>query len=299
MLQIKAKVIKNIEVTENYYKIALSSSRIAQAAKPGQFLQVRVADNYEPLLRRPFSIHRLGYQPQAAKPGKPNTIEILYEVVGKGTQILSQKKRGEYLDIIGPLGNGFNLEPCALDHVPILVAGGMGVAPLIFLADKLAQGRRHKAQAKRLVLIGAKTKNHILCEKEFQRLGCKVKIATDDGSKGFKGKVSDLLRKILVAGHRAQGTGLKIKRLAPCVLYHEPVLYACGPRPMLKEISRISKEYKIPAQVSLEEHMACGIGACLGCVVKAQGTGFRAQGKVEHKRVCKEGPVFDSQEVIW
>ena len=362
MFQTKAKVIKNIEVTKNYYKIALSSSWIAQAAKPGQFLQVRVADNYEPLLRRPFSIHRvgyrlsvIGYRPQTAKPGKPNTIEILYEVVGKGTQILSQKKRGEYLDIIGPLGNGFDYKS-PLDFArgrqvtprlrsgqaghpstslgagrsQVLVAGGMGVAPLMFLAEKItghkvtksvrseAQPPRRGQSHKLKVLIGAKSKDQILCEKEFQRLGCEVKIATDDGSRGFKGKVTDLLKKILVTGHPSTSSFSKLRtslgasksqvtgqKLATCDL-RLATIYACGPRPMLKEISRISKEYKIPAQISLEEHMACGIGACLGCVVKTQYSipacrqaRRNTQYRFQYKRVCKEGPVFDSQEVIW
>lgn len=289
MFQIKAKLNFNKKIKGKYFHLALQAARIAKAAQPGQFVHIRINDGCQPLLRRPFSIHRVG----AAN------IEILYEALGEGTEILSQRKAGEYLDIIGPLGNGFDLEPCALSLEPILVAGGMGVAPLVFLADKLAQGRRQEAQAKRLVLIGAKAKNQILCEKEFQKLGYSVKIATNNGSMGFKGKVSDLLRKMLVAGHRAQGTGVKIKRLAPCALYHEPVFYACGPHPMLKEIAKISKEHNIFAQVSLEEHMACGIGACLGCVVKAQGTGFRAQGKVEYKRACKEGPVFNADEIVW
>ncbi len=289
MFQIKAKINFNKKLKGRYFHLALQAARIAKVAEAGQFVNIRINDGCQPLLRRPLSIHRVSTA----------NIEILYEALGEGTEILSQRKAGEYLDIIGPLGNGFNLEPCALDHVPILVAGGMGVAPLIFLADKLAQGTRHKAQAKRLVLIGAKTKNHILCEKEFQKLGYSVKIATDNGSMGLKGKVSDLLRKILVAGHRAQGTGIKIKRLAPCAFYHEPVLYACGPHPMLKEIAKISKDYNIPAQVSLEEHMACGIGACLGCVVKTQYAIRNTQYGFQYKRVCKEGPVFNTDEIVW
>jgi dihydroorotate dehydrogenase electron transfer subunit len=280
VFQAKAKIVYSKRIKGSYFKSILSSPRIALGALPGQFVNIKLNNCYEVLLRRPFSIHRVN---------GPN-IEVLYEVLGKGTQILAQKKPAEYLDIIGPLGKGFNLEPCTLDHVPILVAGGMGVAPLIFLADKLAQGTRHKTQTKRLVLIGAKTKKQILCEKEFKKLGCDVKIATDDGSRGFKGKVSDLLRKVLVTGHRAQGTGVKIKRLAPCALYHEPILYACGPRPMLKEIANISKKYNIPAQISLEEHMACGMGACLGCAVNTENG---------YQRVCKEGPVFAADEIVW
>ncbi len=201
-------------------------------------------------------------------------MELLYEVVGQATEILSHRKPGEHLDVIGPLGNGFNLTPNTYNLTPILVAGGMGVAPLLFLAEKLVKSQvtSHKPQA--VVLIGSKTKDQIICEKEFKDLGYDVKIATDDGSRGFKGKVTDLLRSFLRTTNDERRT----------------TIYACGPKPMLKEINRVSKKYNIPAQVSLEEHMACGIGVCLGCVVNTK-EGF--------KRVCKEGPVFSGNEIIW
>jgi len=253
MFQAKAKVIKNIEVAPKYYKIVLSCPRIAERAKPGQFLNVKITNGYEPLLRRPFGVHRL----------KSANIEVFFEVVGKGTEILSQRRAGEYLDIIGPLGNGFSLPDARRS---ILVAGGMGVAPLLFLAQRLRSRQV-------TVLIGAKTKKQILCEKEFNELGCEVKIATDDGSAGFKGYVSDLLKNILSTTD-----------------YGVSTIFACGPKPMLKEISSISKKYEIPTQISLEEHMGCGIGACLGCVVDTK-QGF--------KRVCKEGPVFLADDIIW
>src|SRR3989338_1970131 len=164
--------------------------------------------------------------------------------------MLSEKKAGEYLDIIGPLGAGFSLH---ITHYTshILVAGGMGTAPLIFLAEKLAEIKNPKSKIKTLVLIGARTKKDILCEDEFRKLGCEVKIATDDGSRGFKGFVSELLTQdLLTIDHRLL------------------TIYACGPKLLLKEISRISLERNIPAQLSLESHMACGIGACMGCVIK-------------------------------
>jgi dihydroorotate dehydrogenase electron transfer subunit len=151
----------------------------------------------------------------------------------------------------------------------------MGVAPLIFLAEKLTERKTQNSKHKTLVLIGAKTKKQILCEKEFKELGCDVKIATDDGSMGFQGKVTALLKKVL------PGT----RYLVPGT-----TIYACGPKPMLKEISRFSQRYDIPAQLSLDEHMACGIGVCLGCVVKTK-AGFQ--------RVCKDGPVFKAEEIIW
>ncbi len=274
MFQIKAKLNFNKKVKGRYFHLALQAERIAKAAEAGQFVNIRINDGCQPLLRRPFSIHRVS----AAN------IEILYEALGEGTETLSQRKAGEYLDIIGPLGNGFDYRTSYIVHrTSILVAGGMGAAPLLFLGEQLAKRNTQYAIRNTQVLIGAKTRNHILCEKEFQKLGYSVKIATDNGSAGFKGKVTNLLRGIL---RRTKDEGRR-------------TIYACGPHPMLKEIAKISKKYNIPAQISLEEHMACGIGACLGCVVKAQGTGFRAQGKVEYKRVCKEGPVFNTDEIVW
>jgi dihydroorotate dehydrogenase electron transfer subunit len=288
----KAKVIKNIEVAQKYYKILLSCPQIAKIAKPGQFIEIKVLSiDDEPFLRRPFSIHRRGYRLSVigyrtnTEHRTPATIEILYEVIGKGTEILSHKKRGEYLDVIGPLGNGFDYRsPQSAVCRPILVAGGMGIAPLIFLAEKLVQSspakagsrnlrEKFKVQRRPLVLLGVKTKAQIICEEEFKRLGCNIKIATDDGSRGFQGTVTDLL-----------------KHLLSTIDYQLSTIYACGPQPMLKEIAVISKRYNIPAQISLEEHMACGIGACLGCVVNTT---------AGYKRVCKDGPVFDSKEVVW
>jgi dihydroorotate dehydrogenase electron transfer subunit len=294
MIQTRVKLIKNIEVSAGYCKIILSCPGLARLAKPGQFIEIKVTDNHECLLRRPFSIHR----------AYGSNIEILFEIIGKGTEFLSQKKRGESLDIIGPLGNGFKMG--APEHpfdfaqgrqgtlparqagrAPVLVAGGMGVAPLVFLAEKLAEVKSQKSKVKNIVLIGAKTKNQILCEKEFKKLGCEIKISTDDGSRGFKGKVTELLKHLpstipacpCLAGRRAADRDYRLS-----------TIYACGPKPMLKEISVFSKKYNIPAQISLEEHMACGFGACLGCVVNT------IEG---YKRVCKEGPVFGAREIIW
>jgi len=255
MPQIKAKLLYNKRVKGRCFCGIIDAPKIAKKVDPGQFVNVRISQDSDPLLRRPFSIHGV----------RGSSIKILYEVVGRATRILSEKKAGEYLDIIGPLGKGFSI---INSRISIIVAGGMGVAPLVFLAEKIKKG-------KSLVLIGAKTKGQILCEKDFGGLGCEVKISTDDGSQGFRGKVTGLLEKILI-----------------CTQYpvRSTIIYACGPRPMLKEIIRISKKCKLPAQVSLEEHMACGIGACLGCVVET------SEGL---KRVCKDGPVFKAEEIVY
>jgi len=272
MFQIKTKILKQKKIADHYFRLMINAPVIAELAIPGQFVNILVNDANEPLLRRPLSIHRVVGGP---------AIEIIYEVKGKATQILSQKKAGDFLDIIGPLGNGFDFNPQA-----ILVAGGMGVAPLFFLAERLVHGPRLTAHRKPIVLIGAKTKNQILCEKEFKKLGCDVKIATDNGSRGFKGRVTDLLKEVFVSRLTSHVSCL----MSRTCNVQRVTLYACGPKPMLKEIAIISRRYKIPAQVSLEEHIACGIGACLGCVVNT-GQGYR--------RVCKDGPVFNAKEIIW
>ncbi|MEI6832168.1 MAG: dihydroorotate dehydrogenase electron transfer subunit [Candidatus Omnitrophota bacterium] len=253
--QLKAKILSQTKIKDNYWYCELSALQAAKIAQPGQFINIRVNDNFDPLLRRPISIHGVSGE----------KIKIFYCVVGRATEILAQRKKGEYLDIIGPLGNGFNYRGGAKSkEQTILVAGGMGVAPLVFLAQKIIA-------SKTLVLIGAKTKKQILCAEEFKKLGCQVKFSTDDGSLGFSGKITDLLKTVLTQGISSR-------------------IFACGPAPMLKAVTRIACENNIDSQLSLEEHMACGIGACLGCVVST---------KSGYKRVCKDGPVFSGRELIW
>ncbi len=269
IIQKKTRVVSNIHLAGNYYKLALSLPEIARRARPGQFVMLRVSNDYQPLLRRPFSIHSVNNGKTGHNKGQ---IEILYEAVGKGTEILSEKKPGEYLGVLGPLGNGFDLSAIRYPLSAILVGGGIGIAPLLFLAEKITRKQKTK-NSKPKVLIGAKTKGEILSKKEFVKLDLSVKISTDDGSSGFKGKVTRLLKYLLSNINHKLST-----------------IYACGPKPMLKEVAVISKQYNIPAQISLEEYMACGLGVCLGCMVKTK-RGYRA--------VCKDGPVFDSTKIIW
>ncbi|MEK6733330.1 MAG: dihydroorotate dehydrogenase electron transfer subunit [Candidatus Omnitrophota bacterium] len=267
MKDIKAKILSNEKTRYVYYKMVLDAPYIARSAKPGQFVEIKCSDSFEPLLRRPFSIHRV-----KGKGSRVKEIEILYEVVGKGTDVLSKKQKGESFDILGPLGNGFvlprahapNLEPRA-----IIISGGIGAAPLVFLAEELT-----KKKIKTIVLIGAKTKKLILCEKDFKKFTSEVYVSTDDGTYGCKGFVSKLFHNILKTTESN----------------FETVVYVCGPHGMLKCIAQICEERNFECQVSLEENMACGIGACLGCVVKT---------KTGNKLACKDGPVFDSKEIIW
>ncbi len=250
----KAEIISNKKIAQGHYVLSFKSPKIAKSTKPGQFFNIRVSDSYEPLLRRPFSAHKIGK-------GK---IEILYKAVGKATGILSTKKKGDVLDIIGPLGNGFEIRVAG-----ILVAGGHGVAPLFALAEKL------KIQDSRLkVFIGARTKEHVVCDKELRKLGARVCVATEDGSKGYRGLITDLLLKKL----RTTDYGIR------------NTIYACGPKPMLKAVAKIAGKYKLACQISMEEYMGCGTGICMGCTIKTSSG---------NKLVCKDGPVFDAREIIW
>jgi dihydroorotate dehydrogenase electron transfer subunit len=256
--QKKVKIINNARISLCYHKLVLDAPGIAVSARPGNFLMVKI-DGAGPLLRRPLSVHKLGESGSSR-------VELLYEVAGPGTRILSQKKIGDEVGIIGPLGNGFSINARAKKSGIIIVAGGIGVAPLVFLAQRLKGGNV-------TVLIGARTKSQVLCAADFKKLGFDVRIATDDGTAGFNGRVTGLLEKFMAAD--ADKTRL---------------LYGCGPEPMLKAMAEISRRYCVPAQVSLEAHMACGIGACLGCVVRT---------RRGYERVCKEGPVFQAGDLLW
>jgi len=266
MIQSAAKIIFNTRITGQSFHMGVLSPVLSRESKPGQFVTIKTGDTQDPLLRRPFSIHRV----------RKNQIEIFYEVVGKGSKHLSQKKTGEFLDVIGPLGNGFSLGDSS-GEIPgpiILIGGGMGVAPLVFLAECLKNRKKPGLKQKIIVLIGARTKSHIHCANDFKEIGCEVKIATDDGSCGFHGRITVLFEELLNKKFSLGADNI----------------YACGPVPMMKALCLISGKHNLQTQISLESHMSCGFGACLGCVVNTR-SGY--------KRVCKEGPVFQAEEVIW
>ena len=254
-----------------------------QGAQPGQFLHMRINDSSDPLLRRPFSIHNLNV---VKSKGKKVICDILYEIKGKGTNLLSEKQNGECLNILGPLGRGFNYHKQNTDtQVDILVAGGAGIAPLFFLAHKLGRPKikkRKSGKGKLIALIGAATSSKILKAKELQELGCEVAVATEDGSQGFKGKVTTLLEKKVLSKIDASA-----KKSSKEIVIN---MYACGPMAMLTEVAKICIIKKIPLQVSLEEFMGCGIGACLGCAIET---------KTGYQRVCHDGPVFNAQDIVW
>lgn len=251
-LQNKFSVVKNEKLCPRFYRLCLNAKALVKSVKPGQFIHIRVNDGLEPFFRRPFSVFR-------AK----QYAEIFYEAVGKGTRILSEKKKGDVLDILGPLGNSFRLPPKGVKTV-VMIAGGIGVAPFMMFSDRL-KGKGYDL----ILLYGGRTKGHTFNMADFKKNGCRVFVATDDGSVGVKGRVSALFSKI---------------PLDPKTTY----LYTCGPNPMMAAVQKFAAENGLSGQASCEEVMACGLGACLGCSIET---------KSGYKTVCYDGPVFDLDEV--
>ncbi|RQD71521.1 MAG: dihydroorotate dehydrogenase electron transfer subunit [Tindallia sp. MSAO_Bac2] len=249
-----AKVKKHGEIGENCWSIWLEASEIVDEVNPGQFIHVKL-NNGEKLLPRPLSI--------CETDTSSNTLRLVYAVVGKGTEALSQVKTGETLRILGPLGNGFDINQSASKS--IIVGGGMGIPPLLELSKNIP--------GKKEIYLGYSSTPFLL--EEFEKQNADIYVSTDDGCFGYKGTVIDLMRY-----NNAQGDSL----------------YSCGPKPMLKALSGWAEKNKIPAQVSLEERMACGVGACLVCTCKVK---KENENDWKHQRVCADGPVFRSQEVVW
>jgi dihydroorotate dehydrogenase electron transfer subunit len=261
MLNDPAALIIRKKTWDGYVLLELKSPRVAHRAKPGQFLMVRVSDQPYPLLRRPLSIHARN----------EDGVEIFFARSGLGTEILAYKKTGETLDILGPLGRGFSIPRAVKGKAFGLVGGGRGIAPLYFLALELqAKGGRAR------VFYGGKSEAALPLLRKLAALKMEVFISTDDGSAGFSGLVTAMLEKELARSARPAQ------------------VYACGPDPMMKRVGEIAAELKIPAQLSLESIMGCGIGACWGCVRR-----IRKGSAAEWIKICEEGPVFSASEVIW
>lgn len=274
---VKCRVIEQFAPYANIRRLTLAAEEIAISCSPGQFVHVLCnahSQSYDPLLRRPFSIHFA--DPQAG------TIVILYEIRGRGTQILSTKQEGDQVDIIGPLGRGFQI-PESHDGEFWLVGGGIGVAPLYFLLRSLQS--KYGRECIRF-LVGARTCDSVLCRHEFAAHCSQLFVSTDDGSEGYAGFVTALTEECL-----SREASLR-----------NPIIYACGPMPMLKEVAAISRRWNLQCQVSLETKMACGLGACMGCAVKLRACeepGASDDSNFKYALSCVEGPVFSADEIIW
>ena len=254
-----ARIREHRQLQGAYRLLELEAPSTAAEAAPGQFIHVRIPRAPHLTLRRPFSL--LG--------SDGRNVRVLYKVVGEGTRLLAEASPGETLSIIGPLGNGF---PVACDErLPVLVAGGYGVAPLCFLAENLCRKGR--------VFIGGASAEDILLADAFESLGWRVEIATEDGSLGERGRVTDILDSWLAEAGSS-----------------EPLqFFACGPEGLLKAVADRALERAEEAWLSLDRHMGCGVGACLACVVDIR----EADGGVVRRRVCADGPVFEAREIVW
>lgn len=255
-----AKLVKKEQLKEDIFKFSVEAPEIVKVAKPGHFIEIRVSDNVEPFLRRPISIYNLD---------KENGIlEFIFQVKGKGTEILSQKLEGDLIDIIGPLGYGtFKYE----DYENIaVIGGGIGVFPLYELSKNAKKDGKNVN-----IYLGFRNKDFVVLEKEFKAVSDKLITTTDDGTYAEKGFAIDFLKQ-----------DVEDKKI-DCI-------YACGPLPMLKAVRNYAIEKNIPCQISLEERMGCGLGVCLGCAVK---TAKSSEDKPEYLHVCKAGPVFEAKEV--
>ena len=245
-----SELVEKYQLTNTIYDFRLKNEKISKLCKPGTFVHIAVPGK---TLRRPISVCDV----------YGDILRIVFEVRGEGTEILANTKIGDNLDIIAPLGKGFELD---CNKKTIFIGGGIGVPPMLYASKILGENG--------IVITGFRNKEAVILQDDFIKNGSKVILTTDDGSAGIHGFVTQALKEVV---NQAE------------------MICACGPMPMLKAIAKIADENSIPCQISLEERMACGIGACLGCAVLVN----KENGEQLYKHVCKDGPVFSSKEVVW
>ncbi|NCO34082.1 MAG: hypothetical protein AUJ92_13690 [Armatimonadetes bacterium CG2_30_59_28] len=255
-------VLSNKLISPGYWQMQMRMPDDFRAPLPGQFVQVACGSGTDPLLRRPFSACTFSQADRA--------LSIVYQVVGRGTQFLTTVAVGESISIVGPLGNGFPLNETAR---PILLSGGVGVPPIVFLASWLLSEKRvppwHIT-----VLQGARGRRGILCRDLLHGMGLQLQVATDDGSEGYHGTVVDLLKAVTKQSGGSEGA----------------TIYACGPYAMLSAVASYAESSQVKAYVSMEAAMSCGFGVCMGCVLPT---------KQGYLRCCHAGPVFDAEDIRW
>ena len=256
---IDCEVVSNDEVVPDHFRMRLLGPDIGRAARAGQFCMVEVSEGLQPFLRRPLCFERIS----------SDGVTLLYKVSGEGTRLLSRKIPGQKINVQGPLGNGFPVENDAQRH--IIVSGGIGVATFPALADALVHAGIDPPE----VILAARTRHLLLCADEFREIGCTVRIATDDGSAGAQLNAAQMLEEL------SPGSGDRV--------------YVCGPMIMMKACSEVALAGGAGCLVSLEARMACGDGACLGCVVESK----HEQEGEKMVRVCADGPVFDTAVIDW
>jgi len=244
-------------LNETAFEIIIDAAGLCAESLPGQFVHIRCGE--KSLLRRPISVCDVA----------GDRMRLVVDVRGEGTKWLSQRQAGQTLDVLGPLGHGFALPES--DKPALLVGGGVGAPPLLYAAKEWMKKNRGRAHA----ILGFRSRSAVMLVEDFQSACGDVIVTTDDGTLGRRGLVDAPLREKLESGRFA------------CIL-------ACGPKPMLKAAARLAEEIGIPCQVSMEEKMGCGVGACLVCACRT-----RREGVETYSHVCKDGPVFDAAEVCW
>jgi dihydroorotate dehydrogenase electron transfer subunit len=261
-----APVLANDEIIAGHKVLVCEAPAIAQAARPGHFVNALTAERTDPLLRKPFSIYTVDRE--------RGQISLLYSIVGATTQGMARKQPGDMLDIVGPLGGHLFVPDTRLGAAHIMVGGGYGVPPLVFLSRELQIAHPLSIPLDLVFIIGARRKDLLLCEAELVAAGVDARAATEDGSHGTQGRVTDVLEPLL---QEREGKPVTV--------------YCCGPTPMMKAVGELCMRLGVPCQLSVEVAMPCGIGVCMGCVLDLT-DGRRV-------RCCVDGPVFEASEVAW
>ncbi|NJD03902.1 MAG: dihydroorotate dehydrogenase electron transfer subunit [Ruminiclostridium sp.] len=255
---LKEKILQVEKIAPVIFKMTIESAYIANTALPGQFANVRCSEGNNVLLRRPISICNVDRY--------KNTFDLIFQIRGTGTELLSRMQPGESVDLLGPLGNSFDLDE-KYSKIAV-IGGGIGIFPLLFLLNESRAGLKQ-------CYLGFRSREFIVLEEEFKTASHEMRISTDDGSVGYNGLVTDML-----AGDIGNNP--------------PDMLYACGPTPMIKNVIKLAEIYGIPSQVSMEQRMGCGIGACLVCACKT-----KYGEEWEYSHVCKDGPVFNGGDLIF
>jgi dihydroorotate dehydrogenase electron transfer subunit len=268
-VDIDAAVIENRRLSADYNILSLAAPEIAARARPGQFVMIKTSAGNDPLLRRPFSIFEI----LRDAGGAPRGLSIFNKRIGAGTTLLSRVDAGVRLSTLGPLGRPF--EPVDPPADAWMIAGGVGLAPFVTLAEALAA--RGTAAT---LFYGARRGEELYCVEIFETLGVRIVLATEDGSRGVRGRITAPLEAAL----RERPLGSPVK------------LYVCGPTPMMRACAALAAAHGRACDVSLEQVMGCGLGGCYSCVVPARG---HDGGAPHHTRTCIDGPVFDAQRIVW
>lgn len=279
MIQHHVTVLENVQMAERTYRLRLADRLIGARIRPGQFVMLRASRNTDPLLARPFALYDTFLDDQGHVAG----YDLVYLVVGKVTGLMSVLSAGQTVEVWGPLGNGFSLEPAG--HVA-MIAGGIGQTPFPAVARALLKKRQYgepgdvgsqepDSTPRVTVCYGVRSAAYLAGLDDFRKLGVDLRIATDDGSAGHHGFVTDIVQQMINGGDRPTQ------------------LLGCGPEPMMHRLAQIADRAGIPCELSLETPMACGVGACFSCVAQIR----QSDGRYDYRRVCVEGPVFAGNRV--